>query len=66
MTKKKIDPDNTMRDFIVLHCKKEGNMGELWAHSEHFFHWDGAYLYLVPKEDVPDSVLEALKLDSVL
>jgi hypothetical protein len=66
MIKIKIDPDRPLRDYLMQHCKRTDEQGELWAHSEHFFHWDGAYLYLVYRGDVPDSVLEALKLDSVL
>jgi hypothetical protein len=66
MPKIKIDPEAPLKDFILQHGTQVGNLGELWAHTEAIFHWDGAYLYLVPKEEVPDQVVEDLKLDAVI
>jgi hypothetical protein len=62
-----VDPDQSLAQFLL----RNGNL--VTDGEKHYLHFEGFFQYtadglllLLPTQDVPDSVLEALKLDSVL
>lgn len=66
MPKIKIDPDTPITEFFLQHASSLDRGAQVWFHADPFLVWEGGYWYLVTKEDVPDSVLEGLKLDAVI
>jgi hypothetical protein len=64
-----LDPDMTLRDFVMRNFHHRAEDGsKIWIPIDTVLCWDGdkGLLCKVDPLDVPDEVVEALKLDSVL
>jgi hypothetical protein len=63
-----LDPDMTLNVFLSRYAKYCTDGADTWVHVEGFLRMDkeNGYYVKVDPLSVPDEVVEALKLDSVL
>lgn len=64
----KVDPQMTIATFLLRYGSLYSYEDSKWqyAYYEGFFRQDEGGIFLVPKEEVPDHVVEDLKIDPVL
>jgi hypothetical protein len=61
-----VDPDQSLASFLYKYAERYFDGEKYYIRLPEFLCAKDEVLTLLPIQDVPDSVLEALKLDSVL
>jgi hypothetical protein len=61
-----LDPQMPLREFLTQYCALHTDGEQTWVYCEMFFKSIKGNIAKTAPLDVPDEVVEALKLDSVL